>query len=117
MHKTKCLQNLTQGTMVAERVTIADTFLPRLAGLLGKRRLDAGCGLLLKPSSGVHTIGMLFAIDVVALDADMQVLRLWENLVPYRVTAVSLKFRTVLELPAGHIRNCQLRIGDQLAFR
>ena len=116
MAETTCLNNLTQGTTVAERVTIADTFLPRLIGLLGKRHLDSGCGLLIKPSSGVHTIGMLFAIDVVALDGNLCVFRLWENLVPFRVTAVSLKTRTVLELPAGQIRARHLQVGDQLGF-
>ena len=81
-----------------------------------KRRLDAGCGLLLKPSSGVHTFGMLFAIDVIALSGDLRVLRLWENLAPFRLTRLDFKTRCVLELPAGQIRNCQVQVGDQLAF-
>jgi uncharacterized protein len=108
------LRNITRATTVGTRITVADTSLARLVGLLGKRRLDAGCGLLIRPSSGVHTFGMLFSIDVVALDKDLQVLQLWPRLAPFRMTSVSLKTRSILELPAGQISDCRMRVGDQL---
>ena len=72
---TMTLRNITRATTVGTRITIADTSLTRLIGLVGKRRLDAGCGLLIRPSSGVHTFGMLFSIDVVALSRSLQVLQ------------------------------------------
>jgi uncharacterized membrane protein (UPF0127 family) len=108
------LRDVTRATTVGTQITIADTSFARLIGLLGKRRLDSGCGLLIRPSSGVHTIGMLFAIDVVALSRSLQVLRLWHRLAPFRVTRVSLKTHSILELPAGQIRNCRIQVGDQL---
>jgi uncharacterized membrane protein (UPF0127 family) len=93
---------------------VADTSLPRMVGLAGRRRLDAGCGLLIKPSSGVHTFGMRFAIDVVALNKNMQVVKLWHHLRPFRITSVSLKTHSVLELAAGEIKRCQVEVGDRL---
>jgi uncharacterized protein len=108
------LINTTRATVIGTRITTADTSLTRLIGLMGRRRLDAGCGLLIKPSSGVHTFGMLFAIDVVALNRDLQVLRLWHRLAPFRVTGIHLKIHSMLELPAGQIRNCHMEVGDQL---
>ena len=102
--------------MVGTRIKIADTSLTRLIGLVGKRRLDAGCGLLIKPSSGIHTFGMRFAIDVVALSRNLQVLKLWHGLAPFRMTSIQLKTHCILELPAGQIRNCRIEIGDQLEF-
>ena len=93
---------------------MADTSLARLIGLAGRRRLDAGCGLFIKPSSGIHTFGMLFAIDVVALNKDLQVVKLWRRLPPFRVTSVSLKIQSILEIPAGEISKCQIEVGDQL---
>ena len=57
------------------RIAIADTSLTRLVGLMGRRRLDAGCGLLIRPSCGIHTFGMLFSIDVVALDRSLRVVK------------------------------------------
>lgn len=110
------LRNVTRGTTVGTRITIADTSLTRLVGLVGRRRLDAGCGLLLRPSSGVHTFGMLFAIDVVGLSRTLEVVRLWHALAPLRVTRISWKIDSVLELPAGQIRSCEMRVGDQLEW-
>jgi len=113
---TMNLRNITRATTVGTRITIADTSVRRLLGLLGKRRLDAGCGLLIRPSSGVHTFGMLFSIDVVALSKNLQVLKLWPRLAPFRVTSVSLKTHSILELPAGQISDCGIKVGDQLEF-
>ena len=44
--------NQTRAIVVGTRIEIADTFLTRLVGLLGRSRLDADCGLLIEPSSG-----------------------------------------------------------------
>src|SRR5271169_2028799 len=97
------LRNITRATTVGTRITIADTSLSRLIGLAGRRRLDSGCGLLILPSSGIHTFGMLFAIDVVALSRNLQVMKVWHRLAPFRVTSINLKTHSVLELPAGQI--------------
>ena len=106
----------TKATTIGIRIDLADTSLKRLIGLMGRRRLDAGCGLLITPSSGIHTFGMRFPIDAIALDKENKVVRLWQVLVPLRVTTISLKIRSVLELPAGRIRECEVDIGDQLEF-
>jgi len=110
------LRDITRATAVGTRITIADTSLTRLIGLMGRRGLDSGCGLLIRPSSGIHTFGMLFAIDVVALSRDLRVLKLWHRLAPFRVTSINLNIHSMLELPAGQISNCQMKIGDQLEF-
>ena len=68
----------------------------------------------IRPSSGIHTFGMLFAIDVVALSKDLRVLKLWHCLLPFRMTGINLKTRSMLELPAGVISACEMRVGDQL---
>jgi len=106
--------NTTRGTIVGDNIELADTSLKRMFGLLGRRGLDAGGGLWIKPSSGVHTFGMAFGIDVVGLDRDLKIIKLWRCLPPFRVTSVSLKLRSVLELPCGVISQSQMQIGDQL---
>lgn len=110
------LRNITRATTVGTRITLADTSLTRLIGLMGKRRLDSGCGLLIRPSSGIHTFGMLFSIDVVALSRNLRVQKLWRHLAPFRVTTIDLKTYSMLELPAGQISNCRMEVGDQLEF-
>jgi uncharacterized membrane protein (UPF0127 family) len=111
---TMTLTDITRATAVGTRITIANTSLTRLIGLVGRRELASGCGLLIRPSSGIHTFGMLFSIDVVALSKDLRVLRVWHRLGPFRVTSVNLKIHSMLELPAGQISNCQMQVGDQL---
>lgn len=106
--------NRTRGTTVGESIEIASTSLTRLWGLLGRRGLDAGGGLWIMPSSGVHTMGMRFPIDVVGLDKDLRVVKVWQNLVPYRVTSVNTKIQSVIELAAGRIRASNIEPGDRL---
>lgn len=110
------VQNQTRESLIGDRVTIANTSLSRMFGLLGKRGLKAGEGLWIKPSSGVHTIGMRFTIDVIGLDKNHKVVKLWPNLVPYRLTSVSTKVRSVIELAAGSIAESQVRLGDVLSI-
>ena len=111
---TMTLTDITRATAVGTRITIANTSLTRLIGLVGRRELASGCGLLIRPSSGIHTFGMLFSIDVVALSKDLRVLRVWHRLGPFRMTSINLKIHSMLELPAGQISNCQMQVGDQL---
>jgi uncharacterized membrane protein (UPF0127 family) len=106
--------NETRGTIIGDRVEVAETSMTRMVGLLGRDGVDAGAGLWIKPSSGVHTIGMKFPIDVIGLNGKREVIKLWENLVPYRLTSVSGKLRSVVELSAGRIAECQVKLGDVL---
>ena len=110
------VRDVTRATTVGTQIAIADTFLTRLIGLAGRERLAAGCGLLIRSSSGIHTFGMRFPIDVVALNRDLVVLRLWQRVVPFRMTGISLRTHSILELPAGQIQQCGMQVGDQLEF-
>lgn len=101
---------------IGSRIGLADTSLSRLFGLLGKRGLEPGSGILIRPSTGVHTFGMMFSIDVVALDRDLRVVSLWRRLPPFRVTTVSMKIHSVLELAPGQIDACGIERGDQLTL-
>ncbi|MDP9148172.1 MAG: DUF192 domain-containing protein [Acidobacteriota bacterium] len=112
--RTVKVVNQTRGNTVGERVEVADSSLTRFFGLLGRRGVEAGGGLWIKPSSGVHTIAMMFPIDVVGLDKELRVVKLWPRLVPFRVTSVSLKIKSVIELAAGSISERQIEVGDVL---
>jgi uncharacterized membrane protein (UPF0127 family) len=108
--------NVTRGTVLGSEIRIADTGLTRLVGLLGNSELRPGCGLLIEPSSGVHTFGMRFPIDVVALDRHLCVRGVWESLGPFRIAALGFKTHKVLELPVGSIRHSRTQVNDQLVL-
>jgi hypothetical protein len=108
--------NLTRGTVLGSEIRLADTALSRMIGLLRNSELHPGCGLLIAPSSGVHTFGMRFPIDIVALDRHFRVRGVWENVGPFRIAAVGLKTHQVLELPVGAIRESHTQVNDQLVL-
>ncbi|HZO98761.1 MAG TPA: DUF192 domain-containing protein [Terriglobia bacterium] len=109
------IYNRTQETFVATEVEVADTYFRRLIGLLGRTRrwARAGRGLWIVPSCGVHTLGMLFSIDLVYLDSQGKVVHLEEYVRPFRISKVSLKARSVLELPPHTVFRTRTKIGDQ----
>ena len=109
--------NLTRGTLLGDRIEIADTSLSRFLGLIPKRGLNAGEGLWIKPSSGVHMFWMRFAIDVIGLDKQMRVVRIWRNLKPWRMTSVNMQMQIALELPVGQIDAGQVQLGDVLEIQ
>ncbi len=77
---------------------VADTFLTRLRGMLGRSPLPPA--LLLRPSGSVHGIGMRATLDVATLDADGLVLAV-DVLHPFGVTRPVRGARQVLEAPEG----------------
>ncbi|MFT4111381.1 DUF192 domain-containing protein [Silvibacterium sp.] len=108
------VRNETTGRSIGGQILVADSSFTRMRGLLGRRNLDTGEGLWIRPSSGVHTFGMKFAIDVIGLDRKRRVVRLWNALVPNRLTSVSWKISSVVELPAGMIAESGTEIGHTL---
>jgi hypothetical protein len=108
--------NMTRETFLATKARVADGYFSRLIGLLGKtgRWARAGRGLWIVPSHGVHTIGMLFAIDLIFLDRERRVVHIEECVRPFRISKVSLKTTSVLELPPHTIFRTGTQVGDEL---
>ena len=102
------------GRVVLQRCWVASTPLARMRGLLGRRGLESGEGLLLSPASSVHTFFMRFAIDVVFLARDGEVLKVAADVRPGR-TAGARRARSVVELAAGEAQRRGIRVGDRLA--
>ena len=115
--RTFLAYNRTRGVPLASKVLLAGTFRARMKGLLGCKQLLQEMGLWIRPSQGVHTIGMTFPIDVAYLDRDGRILRLYHRLAPFRVAAISMRTRSVLELPAGTLSRTQTAVGDILDFQ
>jgi hypothetical protein len=109
-----CVFNRTRQSFLSLAATVADTHLSRLAGLLGRRRLRSSEGLWVVPCQGIHTIGVLFPIDVVYLDDERRVIHLIENLGPFRVAPVRIDCASVLELPVRTIFASETRVGDDM---
>jgi len=108
--------NQTRDTFVATEVTVANTYLRRLIGLLGKTKRWArpGRGMWIVPSHGVHTVGMLFPIDLIFLDQRKCVVHIEEHLRPFSISKISIKANSVLELPTHTVFRTGTCVGDYL---
>jgi hypothetical protein len=113
---TVYVYNRTREAFVATEAIVADSYMRRLVGLLGKtkRWAKVGTGLWIVPSCGVHTIGMMFPIDLVFLSRDKEVVHVEEYVRPFRISRVSLKAASVLELPPHTIYRTGTKVGDQM---
>lgn len=94
-------------------ISVADTLLSRLKGLLGTKSLAENKGLLLRDCNSVHMIGMLYALDIVYLDKNGMILKMVENLKPWQVSCCWSAVDT-LEIKSGTVQRYCWKIGDTL---
>lgn len=103
------------GRLVGGSIRVARTFSSRFAGLMFRKKLPEGSGLLLMPCTGIHMCFMRMALDIVYLDGFFRVLDVERSLRPWRVGKQLKKTRLVLELPAGTIDRCGIGLGQTLS--
>jgi uncharacterized membrane protein (UPF0127 family) len=104
---------LEDGSTVCERCVVANKMFPRMRGLLGRRSLPAGEGLLIRPAPSVHTFFMRFPIDVLFLSRSGQVLKVCADVGPWRARSCRGAY-AVVELPAGEAGRRGVAVGDSM---
>jgi uncharacterized protein len=107
-------RNLDTGSIVADRIDVADTRATRAVGLLSREGLEPGEGLWIVPSRGVHTCWMRFSIDVIALDAHGVIIDRVTHLKPWRIRLPRRGTAGVLELRAGTLDESNTRVGHRI---
>jgi len=109
--------NLTREQTLAAAGRVADTFWPRLRGLIGRDALAPGEGLLIVRCNAIHTHFMRFPIDVLYVNSDQEVVGIDRSLPPWRIGHVHRGAHFVLELPAGRARATNTQVGDSLQIK
>ncbi|MEK6719211.1 MAG: DUF192 domain-containing protein [Chloroflexota bacterium] len=120
-------RNLTRDLIVATRVEVAGGLWAKFLGLMGRPALDAGAGLWLPDSNGIHMMFMRFPIDVVFLGAPgassdeprevRPVLSIHRDVPPWRGLVPFIRgARGVLELPVGAIDAARVEVGDLIVL-
>jgi uncharacterized membrane protein (UPF0127 family) len=110
------VQNRTKGTTVAEHVAVAGGAWSRFWGLMGRKRLEPGRGLLIRPCRSIHMFFMRFPIDAVFLDREGRVVRVVQGVKPWRLAFGGKGAHEVLELNAGAAGEAKVEPGDEIAF-
>jgi len=109
------IQNITRHTELASSANEARGFFERLIGLINKKKLERGKGLIIYRCSAVHTMWMRFPIDIVFTDSKLKVCRLVRHLKPWSLSLVVMSSSIAIELPEGTIDASSTVNGDQLA--
>lgn len=107
--------NKTRNAVLAEKAFVAHTLPQRTKGLLGRKNLVRGEGLVIDPCNSVHTFFMRFSIDVLFVDKNNCVIKTVSNLRPFRITSVILGSAYVIELPSGTIERTNTVASDLLS--
>jgi len=108
------LLNQSKDLIVADQVREANTFRQRLIGLLGRKELEVGEGLLINPCKIVHTFFMKFAIGLIFLNEDDIVVEVIPSLSPNRISSFVSSATKVIELKADRELKEKVSIGDTI---
>lgn len=111
------ITNRETGCVLAREALLADNFIARFKGLMGKSSLSPGReGLILYPCRAVHTMFMRFALDLAFVDGEGMVIRTVLHLPPNRSCSPCPGALCVLELPAGSLDATGTLPGHRLLF-
>jgi hypothetical protein len=104
--------NRTRGTLLAEQAELADNYWTRFVGLMGRRELPAGTGLVLKPGGGIHMWFMRIPLDVLHVDKRDRVTHVLRGIRPWRFGPLFVGGKLAIELPVGAANETQ--VGDEI---
>lgn len=93
-------------------VKVADSFGKRLRGLMFRRKPLVEEGLWITPCNSIHMCFMNFAIDAVFIDNEGRVVKIVEELKPWRFVKPVQNAHSVVELPAGAVKRLCLKQGE-----
>ena len=96
------------------KIMVADTFFLRLRGLMFHKILPPATGLLLEPCNSVHMCFMRFAIDVVYLDKEFNIIKIVKNLRPWVDLSMCSQAWAALEMTEGEVERWSLAVGQKL---
>lgn len=106
--------NTTRDRVLAEKAWEALSFSSRLKGLLGRKGLDGGEGVYIRPCNSIHSFFMKFSFDAAFVDDDGKVLHVVRGMKPWRISRIVVGAMGVVELPAGALEGTE--VGDRLEF-
>ena len=114
--KKKYLTVIHNGEIVSNECENANTVIRRYFGLMHRRSMPEGHGLLLDPCNQIHTFNMHFDIDVITLDKENKVLAIFDSVPPWKCKKAVKGGKRVLELNAKEAEKFNIKCGDTLVI-
>ncbi|MBI2761112.1 MAG: DUF192 domain-containing protein [Chloroflexi bacterium] len=104
--------NRSRGVVIADQVEVAMSVWARARGLIGRRSLPIGFGLVIKPCGAIHMWFMAIPLDVAHVDRTGRIVKILHGIKPWRVGPLVPRSRWVIELPAGTAQATGTQVGD-----
>lgn len=101
---------------IATRVAVASTIVEKTLGLMFSKDLGKKDALLIESCNSIHTFFMNYPIDVVFLSKENEVVKIFRNLRPWRMTLMYFKASKVLEFMGGTLSE-NVKVGDKLEIK
>lgn len=101
------------GHVLAYDAYEAKSIKERMLGLMFSTDLPRGDALWIKPCNSIHTFFMKYSIDVLFLDRNFIVTKIYESLPPWRITPIHFQSSSVVELRGGSLQE-QVKVGEQV---
>lgn len=108
------LKNKTTETIISQNLMVADNYFTRLKGLMFTKELPDQDALQIIPCGQIHTFFMKYSIDVLYLDTDNNIVSVDEELKPGSIGKHVKKAVSVVELPAGKIKEKNIKAGEKI---
>ncbi|HLH23745.1 MAG TPA: DUF192 domain-containing protein [Chloroflexota bacterium] len=119
--RTVRVVNLDNGAEIAARAGVATNVWTRGRGLLGRRSLPEGEGLVIEACRQIHMFFMAFAIDVLHVrrlsPTEGEVTRVLRGIRPNRIGPWVRRSDYVIELPAGTAARTGTEQGHHIALQ
>jgi uncharacterized membrane protein (UPF0127 family) len=109
--------NESNNKLLVDRLFLADGFLTRFKGLMGREKINPREGILLVPCNSVHTMFMRFNLDLVFLDKNNSVIKIIAGLGPWKIVLPVSGAVKTLELPEGTVERSNTGLGNILKIQ
>jgi uncharacterized protein len=96
------------------QISMADSFFTRFKGLMFRKEAIENEGLWIVPCNAVHMFFMKFPIDIILLNEQKEVVKVYHSLKPWKMTKPVKGAYSTLELPAGAIEKLGISIGTKI---
>src|SRR4029079_12426807 len=114
--KTFSVRNADHDTVICTRAKLASSFVSRFFGLMGRKGVEQGGGLLLTKSASIHSFFMRFRFDAIFLDNQDRVVKIVPAMRQWWIAFGVGGAKHVLELPAVVAAATNTHPGDQLLY-
>jgi uncharacterized membrane protein (UPF0127 family) len=114
--KTFSVRNADRGTVLLTNGKLYANTWSRFWGLMLKKGVAEGEGILLTRSSSIHSFFMRFRFDAIFIDKENRVVKIVPAMKQWRMAFGGKGAKDTIELAAGGAERANTQPGDQLVF-